>query len=154
MYKGILHRALTYQGRIKNPEPGIKADQIEYFFRTAGHERDKIFSRRLGTIQRLAGMFNAIMKITAGDLRDHGKKGGSIFADTFNRCQILWISLKHRRKTAESLYEIMCKRVCIPAGNSLKKEQFEHLMVLKAVQAFLEKTHTKPFAMTCVQLSP
>jgi hypothetical protein len=47
VHEGVLHSAFTYEYRIENSELGIKADHVEYFFRTSGHKRDRDIQQQL-----------------------------------------------------------------------------------------------------------
>jgi len=84
MHEGVLHRALTYEYRIENSELGIKADHVEYFFRTSSHKRDEIFSSSFRGIEGLSRLLDPIQKITTGHLRNYEKKGGSLYSDAFD----------------------------------------------------------------------
>src|SRR4030066_2412730 len=84
MNEGVLPSALTYEYRIENSELGIKADHIEYFFRTSSHKRDEIFSSSFRGIQGLARMLDSVQKITTGHLRNHGKKSSSLCSNAFD----------------------------------------------------------------------
>ena len=148
----FLYRPFTDKRRIDDATLGVKAEDIEDFFRSSSHERDQILCHRLGSAEFRSVTENPVMEVATGHLWNHGKENGCLVSNTFHAGNIFRICLQSCRQRPKAPYQSVCCRICITTGDSMEQEEFENLMVIKGIKTFFKKAFSQTLPMTDMEV--